>query len=125
MTIADDLAALRAAIDCRSGQIVHECWSPLTARHRNDAALDGAIERVLDEIERLQDANRWRDARTEHAPAGITAVVRIEWLRQGWPPAVEYAVNESCGDGEWSQSSDHRYMSPYVTHWMPLPDPPQ
>ena len=54
MSIADDIAALRVAVNCPRGQIVHQCYAPLRVAHRNDITLDGAIERVLDEIERLQ-----------------------------------------------------------------------
>lgn len=31
----------------------------------------------------------------------------------------------SLRDGSWYHDSQHQYMSGFVTHWMPLPEPPE
>lgn len=31
----------------------------------------------------------------------------------------------SWRDGGWYHDPQHRYMSGFVTHWMPLPEPPE
>lgn len=38
-----------------------------------------------------------------------------------WPTGSSMGVDEIGGDGEWMIADDGEYL----THWMPLPEPPK
>lgn len=42
--------------------------------------------------------------------AGIYEVLRYE---------------ETCDGDQWHHDNRHNYMSDFVTHWMPMPEPPE
>ena len=74
-----------------------------------------------------------RDAESFHA-----ADVRpVEWIpvAERLPKAGErvlcycraniYEVMKMRTDGDWVYDTNHVYMHSFVTHWMPLPQPPK
>lgn len=36
-----------------------------------------------------------------------------------------YEVMKMRTDGDWAYDTNHVYMHSFVTHWMPLPEPPK
>lgn len=57
----------------------------------------------------------WIDARTELPEKGTTVLSYIQWSED-----VDYVVVHYDKNGNW-----YGKLGPFITHWMPLPQPPK
>ena len=67
------------------------------------------------ENEKLKRARRWIPV-TERLPGR-------EWVLCKCRAKIHEVL--SLRDGYWYHDPQHQYMSGFVTHWMPLPEPPR
>lgn len=88
----------------------------LCSKHRQ--ALAAALKNVLDE----------RDALLENVPKWISVKERLPkvgtWF---FTYSAEDGISVFCkydGDGKWF-ATDDKDVTGYITHWMPLPEPPK
>ena len=83
--------------------------------HGDEAAIAG----MKREIERMvvTDKLRWIPV-TERLPEAGERV--LCYCR-----ANIYEVMKMRTDGDWVYDTNHVYMHSFVTHWMPLPEPPK
>ena len=87
---------------------------------------DGDIDALLDEIERLQAERRWIPV-SERLPEMYSPVLTM--AKKAKYPRVLSREKETKDNWVWSlrQLSGYvAYINPKtVTHWMPLPEPPE
>lgn len=98
---------------------------------------DTLMKQAADAIEKLQKAViRLEDE------SGILDELPMYEQPVGWIPVAErlpdagervlcycraniYEVMKMRTDGDWVYDTNHVYMHSFVTHWMPLPEPPK
>jgi hypothetical protein len=74
-------------------------------------------DEMLDEIERLQEANRWRRVEDEMPSEDATVL--------GWTPYGHVLPVDRVGTGSfYGGHPEIIHLEFHVTHWRPLPDPP-
>ena len=79
-------------------------------------AMNRARELCLARVKNIEPAQRWIPV-TERMPEGRA------WVLCKCRANIHEVL--SWRDGEWYHDPQHRYMSGFVTHWMPLPEPPK
>jgi hypothetical protein len=72
-------------------------------------ALDAENKQLRAEVERLKDAQRWISVQEQLPPVNTAVLTR--WRGE------TFSVDWRFPSGEWTTGS-------FVTHWMPLPQPP-
>lgn len=90
-------------------------------------------------VKRLREApSDWPDAELHYEAANaIEELSKPKWIpvTERLPENGEYVLcfcraNIVCvlrrdKDGDWYENPTHVYMSGFVTHWMPQPEPPK
>ena len=85
------------------------------------------MEKAADAIEELQSTvEYYAEAGQELRRAWIPVTERLpgrEWVLCKCRANIHEVL--SLRDGYWYHDPQHKYMSGFVTHWMPLPEPPR
>lgn len=77
---------------------------------------------MLDEIERLQEAHRWRDPAVELPEDNRPVIVALRRIEGLWPPIPAPPIIAECEGSSWWVDDEEIGD---VRAWRPLPDPPQ
>lgn len=95
------------------------------------------IEEAADAIEELQKAANFHKFNSEFWEDKYNSLADEKWIpvTERLPEAGErvlcycraniYEVMKMRTDGDWVYDTNHVYMRSFVTHWMPLPEPPK
>ncbi len=73
-------------------------------------ALDAENKQLRAEVERLREAQRWISVQEQLPPVNTAVLTR--WRGE------TFSVDWRFPSGEWTTRA-------FVTHWMPLPEPPK
>ena len=112
-------------------------YEELIAKLRDHNACIGikALDEAADAIEELS-----KQAELEHQSGFADGQIAANRKKSRWIPVTEKLpgrewvlckcrakIHEvfSLRDGYWYHDPQHQYMSGFVTHWMPLPEPPK
>ena len=87
------------------------------AKYAIDKHADNIISHMDELIRDLENEPRWIPV-TERLPEAGERV--LCYCR-----ANIYEVMKMRTDGDWVYDTNHVYMHSFVTHWMPLPEPPK
>ena len=83
---------------------------------------------AADAIEELSTVVRVQKAVLEKFPRWIPVTERLPERGERvlcYCRANIYEVMKMRTDGDWVYDTNHVYMHSFVTHWMPLPEPPK
>ena len=107
-------------------------YNELVKRLRYKAGWDetGVFNEAADSIEELQGKyylmKKTAEWLAEKVPKWIPVTERLpderEWVLCQCRAKIRMVLR--LQNGYWHQDSQHEFMSGFVTHWMPLPDPP-
>ena len=89
----------------------------------DNSEIDELFDTLLDEIERLQAERRWIPV-SERLPEIYEPVLTIYFTLGG---ASQHEIRVRVADDKWTSvhEEDLNYSSNVLTHWMPLPEPPE
>ena len=109
---------------CRNENLIAKLRAEITRLKEENHALDqinrdiqtaaAHLDEVLAEIDRLNTERRWIPV-GERLPETRQAV--LLFLHSGWEISGHLGL-----DGNWYDNDDEQFIN--VTHWMPLPPPP-
>lgn len=105
-----DLDAMKALYATMLDHIQHAKW---TAANRDACKIADAAPAIIAELRELQSANRWRPVAEGLPEDNVNVLV--------WDG--ERACKAFRRHGSWL--GDGLYLSRKITHWRPLPDPPE
>lgn len=103
----------------------------LPEKFSKNAELLDVLMKAADAIE---DLSKWYKIMAEAYEAEVT---RRDWIpvTERLPKNGEYVLcfcraNIVCvlrrdKDGDWYENPTHVYMNGFVTHWIPIPEPPE
>ncbi len=89
------------------------------------ALVQGDVPALLAYIRELEDETRWRDAKTEPPPTELPGAPGwSNWVLAATVNAINRYVAVACRheDGTWTDVDD---CTVPVSHWCPLPKPPE
>lgn len=125
--------------------MLHEQAMRLPEKLGKNAELFGALTKAADAIEELNKGQKHLSEQVAKWQAEVVKGDCEAWLSEQdkprWIPVTErlpedgkdvlcfcraniYFVLSWDGD-HWHEGADRYYMSGFVTHWMPLPEPPK
>lgn len=132
---------LRLCSQCDFGQNCNECTQERTDKFCCDELLHQAaeaIEELQKDLERSKDYNAfWQHEAEEtlkkfqvaisNKPRWIPVTERLPDVGKDVLCFCRANISLVLGrDGNlWREGADRYYMSGFVTHWMPLPEPPE
>ena len=86
-----------------------------------DDMIDRCIDNIIEFVKREPD-NEWIECRKKMPENGKNVLVVIK--EDGY---TDICVGETYGEGNWMISGEFWYekSDPAITHWAPLPEPPE
>lgn len=105
----------RPHADCDPWALMEQAADAIEELQEDNAALNGTVSNLIEQIAELSKP-RWIPA-TERLPQ------EREWVLCQCRAKIRMVLR--LQNGYWHQDSRHEFMSGFVTHWMPLPEPPQ
>lgn len=100
--------------DSESRALMVDAADAIEELQEDNAALNGTVSNLIGQIAELRKPN-WIPV-TERLPGR-------EWVLCKCRANIYEVL--SLRDGYWYHDPQHQYMRWFVTHWMPLPEPPK
>jgi hypothetical protein len=82
-----------------------------------------AIEELICEVADEHNARIDAEERQRWIPVAERLPQEREWVLCQCRASIRMVLR--LQNGYWHQDSRHEFMSGFVTHWMPLPEPPK